>query len=225
MAQILEQGPRNAVLKFHAAETFALSQLSTLQSYQSVRYASIESIWYDVGAATDVQVQWDTTTSFTPPVLSNVTTSAAGGTLAAGTYYYVVTALFAGGGESPRSNEGSVVTTGATSSNTINWAAVTGATGYRVYRGTAAGLENTYFAVGAVTTFLDVGAAGTAGTPPTNGSVINSLALTLSGREDMCFEVFGGIVADVPNGTITAQAIKIVGTAPFTIILKLKKSY
>lgn len=102
-------------------------------------------------------------------LLSSVTTSTVGGTLAAGTYYYVVTAIIPSG-ETKKSNELSVVTTGATSSNTVNWNAVPTATGYRIYRGTAAGLENTFYSVGAVTTFLDTGAAGTAGTPPSSGA-------------------------------------------------------
>ena len=68
------------------------------------------------------------------------------------TYFYKVTAVN-GGGESPRSNEVSgtptappTVPTGltATAGNatiTLNWAAVTGATSYRVYRGTAANAQ------------------------------------------------------------------------------------
>lgn len=99
-----------------------------------------------------------------PPVANTPTTSTSGGTLAAGTYYYVVSTLNAAG-ESARSNEVSVVTSGSTSSNTITWAAVPGATGYRIYRGTAAGGENVYYSVGVVTTYTDTNAASTGGTP------------------------------------------------------------
>lgn len=67
--------------------------------------------------------------------------------------------------ETTPSNELSIATTGATSSNTINWGAVTGAVGYRIYRGTVSLTQNVFYTVGAVVTFLDTGAANTAGTP------------------------------------------------------------
>lgn len=67
--------------------------------------------------------------------------------------------------ETTPSNEQSIATTGTTSSNTINWGAVTGAVGYRIYRGTATNTENVFYTVGAVVTFLDTGAANTGGSP------------------------------------------------------------
>jgi hypothetical protein len=100
-----------------------------------------------------------------PPVQANTSTSTSGGTLAAGTYYYVVTA-YNGGGETLASNEKSQVTTGSTSSNVISWATVNGATGYRVYRGTAAAGENVYYDVGLVLTYTDTNAAVTGTSPP-----------------------------------------------------------
>lgn len=114
------------------------------------------------------------------PVANAPTTANTGGTLAAATYYYKVTALNAAG-ESLGSNEGSVTTTGASSSNTITWAAVSGATSYRVYRGTAAGAESTYYAPGNVTTFTDTGAAGTAGSPPTGTKPLIAYIDTVTG--------------------------------------------
>lgn len=103
------------------------------------------------------------------PVLNAPSTATTGGTLAAATYYYKITALNAAG-ETIASNEVSQVTTGTTSTVTLTWAAISGATGYRVYRGTAAGLENAYYAPGNVTTFTDTGAASTAGSPPASNS-------------------------------------------------------
>ncbi len=93
-----------------------------------------------------------------------------GGTLAAGSYFYQVSALY-GNVESAPSNEQSATTTGATSSNTISWNAAPSyqgqsPSGYRIYRGTAAGKESGYYAPGNVTTFADTGAATlTTGTP------------------------------------------------------------
>src|SRR4029077_11889536 len=104
--------------------------------------------------------------TYAPPVQAVATTSTTGGTLAAATYFYVVTA-FNFNGETLKSNERSIVTTGATSSNTVSWAAVPGAVGYKIYRGTVTNTENVFYVVGNVLTFLDTGAVNTAGTPPT----------------------------------------------------------
>lgn len=88
--------------------------------------------------------------------------AAAAGTLT-GTFYWVVTALNAKG-ETIASNE--VSATLAAEEQTLNWAAVAGATSYNVYRGTVAGEENILVANVAGTTYTDNGAAGTAVTPP-----------------------------------------------------------
>lgn len=90
---------------------------------------------------------------------------AAGGTFLAGTYYWSVTAVNAKG-ETIASNEVSATLT-ANQEQSLSWAAVAGATGYNVYRGTVAGEENVLVeTVGNVTTYTDTGVAGTAATPP-----------------------------------------------------------
>lgn len=121
---------------------------------------------YKLQPASDVSRNWGTQQAATPSV-NTPTTSTTGGTLAAATYYYVVTAIYATG-ETIASNEVSIATSGTTSSNTITWTAPVGmtVTGYRVYRGTATGAENVYYAPGNVLTFTDTGGASTAGTPP-----------------------------------------------------------
>lgn len=129
------------------------------------------------------------------PVQAAASTSGVGGLLTAATYYYVVTALNANG-ETIASNERSIATTGSTSSNTISWAAVTGATSYRIYRGTAAGLENVYYSAGAVVTFTDTGAASTAGTPPaantTGGALVANTSVTADSRILLTGQADGG---------------------------------
>jgi hypothetical protein len=110
--------------------------------------------------------------NLTAPVQAATGTSTTGGTglSAATTYYYVVTAVDSNGQESLASNEQSQLTgAGGTNSNTINWAVVPGAVGYRVYRGTATGAEGTgaggavYIVPGGASiTFLDTGAASQA---------------------------------------------------------------
>jgi hypothetical protein len=105
------------------------------------------------------------------PTLTTPTTSTTGGTLAAATYYYKATWLNANG-ETNGSNEVSVTTTGTTSSNTLAIpAAPAGATSGKVYRGTSAGGESVYFTITtSQSTFVDTGAAGTAGTVPASNT-------------------------------------------------------
>jgi hypothetical protein len=71
---------------------------------------------------------------------------------------------YKGVGESLPSPETNVTTTGTTSSVALHWTAVTGATGYVVYRGTTAGGEGTYYLT-ATNSFTDTGAAGTSNGP------------------------------------------------------------
>lgn len=101
------------------------------------------------------------------PVITLGTTASTGGTFAAATYFWKLTSLN-GTTESAGSNEVTAAIA-ANGTQVINWTAVTGATGYRLYRGTVAGAENvlvTTIGSGATVTFTDTGAAGTAGSPP-----------------------------------------------------------
>ncbi len=66
-----------------------------------------------------------------------------------------------------------------TNENIINWTAVTGATEYKIYRGTSSGSENLYFTVknGSQTSFNDSGNSPSAsGSPPTSGGTAPSIA-------------------------------------------------
>lgn len=119
-----------------------------------------------------------TSAALAAPVQATATTNSTGGTLAAATYYYKVVAKNANG-TTTGSNEQSIVTTGATSRNTISWANVVGNTGYDIYRGTAAATQTLYYSVGAnVITFSDVGAAGTAGTVPVTNTTASAGVLS-----------------------------------------------
>jgi fibronectin-binding autotransporter adhesin len=100
------------------------------------------------------------------PAVPTLVANTTGGALTVGTYYYVITALDGSGGQTAQSQEASVLVAGATASVTVNWASVPGATGYRIYRGTSAGGENTYY-TSTSNSFNDTGAGGTGGTPPT----------------------------------------------------------
>lgn len=159
--------------------------------------------------ATASEIIKTTTTNTNPPIVAPVQTASStattGGTLAAGTYYYKITALNAYG-ETIGSNEVSQATTGATSTNTLNWGAVAGATGYRIYRGTVAGGENVYYTVGAVSTYADTNAASTAGSPPainTTGSPAAPLAL---GDSAAANNMVASINPNAAAGTVVAGA-------------------
>ncbi|MGH7137391.1 MAG: hypothetical protein ACREHD_16730, partial [Pirellulales bacterium] len=99
------------------------------------------------------------------PAQLTPTAATSGGTLA-GTYYYEVTALTQTG-ETTASNEQSVTVSGSTGEVTVHWIPVAGATGYKIYRGTSAGGENTLAgSVGAgAASFTDTG-GGVTGNPP-----------------------------------------------------------
>ncbi len=98
-----------------------------------------------------------------PPGSLAASPSASGGTLASGTYFYQAIALDAAGGTTVASNEATAVVTGPNGSVSLTWSAVTGASSYRVYRGTSSGGENTYY-TSSTNSLTDTGAAGTAGT-------------------------------------------------------------
>lgn len=108
------------------------------------------------------------------PGLPVLTPSTTGGTLAANSYFYKITALNSAG-ETTGSAEATVTTTGATSSVAIAWGAVSGATSYRIYRGTVTNTENLYF-TSATNSFTDIGGTSTAGTVPVTNTTAAAAA-------------------------------------------------
>jgi hypothetical protein len=126
-----------------------------------------------IGAGGQVGIAFEV---LAPPVQAALATAATGGTITAGTYRYVVTAINANG-ETIASNEQTIVTTGATSTVTVTWGAVTGATGYRLYKtaaGGATGTELFYLAVGLVTSDIDTTPGSPAGAFPTISTATNA---------------------------------------------------
>lgn len=149
------------------------------------------------------------------PVLNALTTATTGGTLAAATYFYRITATTSAG-ETTGSNEQSITTSGTTSTVDLSWAAVTGATGYRVYRGTTSGDLSLLTTLGAVTSYTDTGAATTAGSVPTTNTAGTSLK-TL-GR----IVSFDGIFSD---GPLRGSNITIPGAAGDVHMPKVRAAY
>jgi hypothetical protein len=132
------------------------------------------------------------------PTQSASGTATTGGTLAATTYRAVITALNARG-ETVKSNEISQVTTGATSTVTFNWGAVSGATGYRVYvTNGAAGTQANFVQVGAVTTYVMTAylpAGSLPGTPSATNTAVVSVTKTFSNsgfQDGILFAAYAG---------------------------------
>ncbi len=93
-----------------------------------------------------VQVRWNGLGSIAAPAAATGSTSTTGGTIAAGTYRIAVTYADAYGKETLISNDAAstIVTTGATSTTTVNApSSATGVLGYRVYVSPAGGAANT----------------------------------------------------------------------------------
>lgn len=121
-----------------------------------------------------------TGTSLSAPTSLAATGSGTGGTLAANTYYYKVTA-YNHAGETIGSTEDSETVSGSTSKIDLSWTAVTGATGYKVYRGTSSNGQSVRVATVTTNSYSDTGSAGTAATVPesnTASTFIGSAAFT-----------------------------------------------
>lgn len=116
------------------------------------------------------------------PVLNTPTPSGTGGTFTAGSYFWKLTATTVDG-ETVGSNEvtATVVLNGSVP---LSWTQITGASGYKLYRGTAAGAENsliTTIVSGATTTYTDTGTTGSAGSPPaSNTAYADPLTVSLT---------------------------------------------
>lgn len=112
------------------------------------------------------------------PVLTLGATST-GGVFAAGAYFWKVTAVNANG-ETVGSNE-VTKTLVLNDQQALSWTAVNGATGYRVYRGTAANTENTLVATTAAANYTDTGTAGSAATVPGANTATKTPVRALAG--------------------------------------------
>lgn len=116
-----------------------------------------------------------------PPAGVTATPSGSGGTLAANTYYIRVTFLNAAG-ETTGSAEVSAVTTGSTSSISVNWTTDARATSARVYIGTVSGQQGQYFTdADGVGPLVVTTATGTAATVP----VVNTARITIPDADDL----------------------------------------
>lgn len=140
-------------------------------------------------------------TDLSAPTQAAATNATTTGVLAAGVYRSKITAINTRG-ETIGSNEINTTTTGSTSKLTFNWAAITGATGYKVYVTAvdgATGTETLLTTVGAVTSYVWTGAAGPDGVtaPPSVNSAVVPISKTFddpSWQDAITFAVQAGVV-------------------------------
>jgi RHS repeat-associated protein len=159
-------------------------------------------------------------------------TLAAGGALTVSQpYFYKVTATNAQGEFGP-SNEATATPTVGNQTINLSWAAVSGATGYNVYRGTSSGGENVLIGQPVGTSFSDNGIAGSSRSPVfgLNG---NSLVPTIAPGRNAFFNITRGqTTADLApgvtvqgpnlqNGTVDLDISKLFAGASGTLIFRL----
>lgn len=158
-------------------------------------------------------------TALSSPGAPTLTPSTTGGVLPAGTTYnYRVSALVQTSpgvwGETVPGAEGTAATTtGSTSSITVTWAAVTGATAYRVY-GRNTGAELLLAQVNS-TTFIDTGVLTPSGAIPASNTT--AATATMAGQinaGDMVYLTAAGKLASMNTpGASNANAASIVGVS------------
>ncbi len=110
------------------------------------------------------------------PVQANAAAISGGSLVDTTTYYWVVTATNANG-ETVKSNEKSLAISTPNLTATISWAAINGATGYKVYRTTSSGTYGATSLVAAVAggstvSYNDTGTSLIAGQPPGSGTAL-----------------------------------------------------
>ena len=153
-------------------------------------------------------------TTLTTPTNAAFSTDSTGGSLVPATYYYRVSAINAVG-ETLASTETSQVVGAGTNTNTVtvNWGAITNATGYKVY-GRTTGAELLIATVGAVTTYIDTGSVTPAGALPvantTGGGLGTSSDVTLTAGTHANIGIFTADAAGIPG----AQHCKVYQDTP-----------
>jgi hypothetical protein len=147
----------------------------------------------------------------------SATPSASGGALLTGTYYYKVTAII-GGVETIASWEASAAVTGPNGTVSLSWGAVSGASQYKVYRGTTSETQDTRIKTTASTSYVDTGSMEGAATPPsqTNWAMWSRMERTgpvrLSGAEFGVSNTTGFDASRNPASPNATFGINIVGT-------------
>ncbi|MFL6035275.1 MAG: beta strand repeat-containing protein, partial [Gaiellaceae bacterium] len=148
---------------------------------------------------------------FAPDAPTFTGAATTGGFLEGGkTYYYRVSAVYAGG-ESLPGGEGKYDVPSGTNTNkiTLNWIALTDATGYKVYRGTESGQEQLLATLGNVLTYADNTNATPSGAMPTSDT---SSGIAVAVAVNVAVITTKAYVAG--NASLTATGVTLEVTAP-----------
>jgi hypothetical protein len=162
-------------------------------------------------------------------------TGALAGTVGTTQYYYEVTAIDSAGGETAPSAESTPVTLTSTKIMNLHWTAVTGASGYKIYRSTATGAEVYLTTVlsnySTITPYQDNGSitAGSA-TPPSSTTAYTSannssstLQLSVGGLGTPTGQVYvGGILPkEISSGGVATgsgpNSVYVVGRYAYVV--------
>ena len=106
---------------------------------------------------------------------------------------------------------------------TVSWSAVSGATGYRIYRGTSAGGENVYRdTTSTSTTFTYTGSSETSGTPRANGTLWN-VKNTIELKNAQRVTIEGNVIENIWRAGQNGYALVLTprnqdNTAPWTVV-------
>lgn len=153
-----------------AIDTTNLTVTFTAPSSGKV-WVSVDATVFDA-AGSGTYFQFLQAATYTAPGAPTVTPTGTAGTTS---YYYKVVARFSGG-YSAAGSEGSTATGNATLSatnyNALSWTAVSGATGYDIYRGTSPGSENTLVATNVTGTTYNDQTSGVPQNPPSSSQSI-----------------------------------------------------
>lgn len=115
-----------------------------------------------------------------PPTGLVAVVNPTGGTIGAGNRQYRVTSLNTNGESTTSIISSFAFTTGSTNSITLSWAAVSGATSYRIYTFSGGTFTGQYF-TSLTNSFTDTGATGTAGALPTTNTAV-AISLLNNGK-------------------------------------------
>lgn len=150
-----------------------------------------------------------TVATLAAPTGVTATPVAGGGTFTAATYYWKVTALNSFG-ETIGSSEASAAVA-ANGHVTVSWTAVSGATGYNVYRSVTAGGESTSPARVASnvsgTTFSDTGVVPTAGSVPAFNTAWTTTGTFAAGTYYYQITALNAVGESIPSGEHAATVI------------------
>lgn len=191
-----------------------ITTLNRVRLYQGQPGTSVSTV-YTVPASTDVAIKAIVlcNTTFILPIPTGFTATAvgSGGTFAAATYYWKIAATDVLG-ETVPSTEASA-TIALNGSANLAWTAVSGATGYRIYRSTTTGAQTgatslvTVIGSGATTTYTDTGTA------TTTGSVLATATATAANAAVTLHVVPSGGTAVVGNQVLAALTVPTASTA------------